>query len=59
MLQIPLPGVPTISVFCTDKNIVVKITRSSSEMVLRTTKHTIIYPSSGPSSEVIVLRPVV
>jgi hypothetical protein len=42
-----------IGVFCTDKNIVVKIMHSSYEMVLRTTKHTMIYPSSGPSLEVI------
>jgi hypothetical protein len=32
---------PTIGVFYTDKNRVVKITCSSSEMVLRTTKHTV------------------
>jgi hypothetical protein len=38
---------------------VVKITRSNSEVVLRTIKHTMIYPGSGSSSEVIVLRPVV
>jgi hypothetical protein len=38
---------------------VVKITCSSSEVVLQTIKHTVIYPSSGPSSEVIALRPVV
>jgi hypothetical protein len=31
---------------------VVKITDSSSEVVLRTTKHTVIYPDLGPSSEV-------
>jgi hypothetical protein len=30
---------------------VVKIARSSSEAVLRTMKHTVIYPSSGPSLE--------
>jgi hypothetical protein len=35
---------------------VVKITCSYSEVVLRTTKHTIIYPSSGPSLEVIALH---
>jgi hypothetical protein len=29
------------------------------EMVLQTTKHTMIYPGSGPSSEVIALRPMV
>jgi hypothetical protein len=38
---------------------VVKITRSSSEMVLRTTEHTTTYPGSGPSLEVIGLRPAV
>jgi hypothetical protein len=36
----PLPRAPTVGVFCTDKNRVVKITCSSSEMVLQTTKHT-------------------
>jgi hypothetical protein len=49
----------SVSVFCTGKNRVVKITRSSSEMVLQTTKHTMIYPDSGPSLEVIALRPMV
>jgi hypothetical protein len=48
-----------VGVFCIDKNRVVKITRSSFEMDLRTTKHIMIYPDSGPSSDVIVLRPVV
>jgi hypothetical protein len=38
---------------------VVKIACSSSKVVLRTTKHTVIYPSSGTSSEVIALRPAV
>jgi hypothetical protein len=38
---------------------VVKIARSSSEVVLRTTKHTVIYHGSSPSSEVIALRPAV
>jgi hypothetical protein len=38
---------------------VVKITCSSSEVVLRTMKHVVIYPSSDPSLEVIVLRPVI
>jgi hypothetical protein len=38
---------------------VVKIARSSSEMVLRTIKHMVIYPGLGPSLEVIVLRPAV
>jgi hypothetical protein len=59
MLQITLPSSPTISVFCTSKNRVVKILCSSSEVVLRTTKHTMIYPGSGPSLEVIALHPVV
>jgi hypothetical protein len=57
MLQIPLPNVPTIGVFCTSKNRVVKIVRSSSEVVLLTIKHTMIYPGSGPSMEVTALRP--
>jgi hypothetical protein len=35
---------------------VVKITRSNSEVVLRTIKHMIIYPGSGPSLEVIALH---
>jgi hypothetical protein len=52
-------GVPTIGVFCTGKNRVVKITCSSSEVVLQTTKHTMIYHGSGPSLEVIALRPTV
>jgi hypothetical protein len=38
---------------------VVKITHSSSEVILRTTKHTVIYPDSGLSLEVIAVRPVV
>jgi hypothetical protein len=38
---------------------VVKITRSSSEMVLRTMKHIVIYPGLGTSLEVIALCPVV
>jgi hypothetical protein len=56
MLQFPLPNTPTVSVFCTGMNRVVKITRSSSKMVLRTTKHTMIYPGSGSSLEVIALH---
>jgi hypothetical protein len=40
-----------VGVVCIDKNRVVKITYSSSEMVLQTIKHTMIYPSSGPSLE--------
>jgi hypothetical protein len=35
---------------------VVKIARSCSEVVLRTTKNTMVYSSSGPSLEVIALR---
>jgi hypothetical protein len=38
---------------------VVKIVRSYSKVVLRTTKRTMVYPGSGPSLEVIALRPVV
>jgi hypothetical protein len=59
MLQILLPGASTVGVFCTDKNMVIKITHSNSEMVLRTIKHTMIYPGSDSSSEVIDLRPAV
>jgi hypothetical protein len=44
-----------VSVFCTGKIQVVKIARFYSEVVLRTTKHTMIYPSSGLSLEVIAL----
>jgi hypothetical protein len=36
-----------------------KIVRSSSEVVLRTTKHTMIYHGLGPSLEVIALHPVI
>jgi hypothetical protein len=56
MLQIPLPRGRTISVFCIDKNTVVKIACSSSEVVLQTTKHIMIYPGSGLSLEVIAPR---
>jgi hypothetical protein len=39
-------GVTNLLVFfCTGKNRMVKIMRSSFEMVLRTTKHTMIYPA--------------
>jgi hypothetical protein len=48
-----------LSVFCTGKNRVVKIAHSSFEMILQTTKHAMIYPSLGPSIEVIVICPVV
>jgi hypothetical protein len=47
-------------VFATPANYgVVKIMHSSSVVVLRTMKHTMIYPSSGPSLEVIALCLVV
>jgi hypothetical protein len=58
MLQIPLPGASTVGVFRIGKNTLVKIMRSSSEVVLRNTNHTVIYPSLGTSLEVIALRPV-
>jgi hypothetical protein len=45
-----------VDVFYIGKNSVVKITRSNSEVVLRTIKHMIIYPGSGPSLEVIALH---
>jgi hypothetical protein len=48
-----------VGVFCTNKNRVVKIACSNCEIVLRTTKHTMIYPDSGPFLEVIALRPTV
>jgi hypothetical protein len=38
---------------------VVKITCSCSEVVLQTKKHSMVYPGSGPSLEVIALRPAV
>jgi hypothetical protein len=44
-------------VFYTGKKKVVKITCSSSDVVLQTTKHTVIYPGPGPSLEVIALHP--
>jgi hypothetical protein len=59
MLEIPFPSVPAVGVFFTGKNKVVKIISSSSEVVLRTTKHTMIYPGLGPSLEVIAICPVV
>jgi hypothetical protein len=46
-----------VSVFCTGKNMLVKIVCSSSEVVLRTTKNTVIYPGLGLSLEGIALRP--
>jgi hypothetical protein len=58
---VPLTGELNMSIglFCSDKKRVVKITRSSSEMVLQTTKHTMIYTGSGPSLEVTALHSVV
>jgi hypothetical protein len=48
-----------VSVFSAPVNYeVVKITHSNSKVVLRTINHTIIYPGSAPSSEVIALHPV-
>jgi hypothetical protein len=38
---------------------VVKITHSCSKIALQTIEHTIIYPGSGPSLEVIALCPAV
>jgi hypothetical protein len=51
--------VRVISVFTPVRYTLVKIAHSSFEVLLRTMKHTVIYPSSGPSSEVIALYPVV
>jgi hypothetical protein len=49
-----------MSVFSAPANYgVVKIVRSSFDVVLQTIKHTMIFPGSGPSSEVIVLHPVI
>jgi hypothetical protein len=45
--------------FALARYMVVKIMCSCSEVVLQTTKHTMVYPGSCPSLEVIVLRPVV
>jgi hypothetical protein len=45
----------SVGVFCTGKSRVFKIAHSSFEVVLRTTKHTVIYPGSCPSLEVIAL----
>jgi hypothetical protein len=45
--------------FAPVRYMVVKIMRSCSEVVLRTTKHTMVYPGSCPSLEVIALRSVV
>jgi hypothetical protein len=38
---------------------VVKIARSSCEVVLQTITHTMIYPGSGPSFDIIALRLVI
>jgi hypothetical protein len=48
-----------VGVFCTSKNRVVKIARSSSEMILWTIEHAMIYPGSSLSLEVIVLHPAI
>jgi hypothetical protein len=45
--------------FASVRYMVVKIARSNSDVVLQTTKHTVIYPGSDPSMEVIALRPAV
>jgi hypothetical protein len=49
----------SVDVFCTGKYRVVKIAPSYSKMVLQVTKHTTVYPGSGPSLEVIALRPMI
>jgi hypothetical protein len=59
VIHIGLVGIGFVGVFFTDKNRVVKIARSSSEMVLRSTEHTMIYPGSGLFLEVIALRPAI
>jgi hypothetical protein len=46
-----------VGVFCTGKDRVVKITRSSNEVVLQTIKHMVIYHGSSLSLEVIALCP--
>jgi hypothetical protein len=45
-----------VDVFCTDKNWAVKITCSSSDVIMRTRKQTVIYPTSVTSLKVIALR---
>jgi hypothetical protein len=47
-----------VSVFCTDKNIMVKIAVFSSDVVLWSTKYMVIYPDLDPSLKIIVLRPM-
>jgi hypothetical protein len=51
--------IKTVSVFRTGKNRMVKIVRSSFEMVLRTIKHTMIFSGSVPYLKVIALHPAV
>jgi hypothetical protein len=58
-LQILLPDAPIVGVFAPVRYRVVKITHSSSKVILLTTKHIVIYPDSGPSSEEIALLPAV
>jgi hypothetical protein len=45
--------------FAPARYMVIKIERSSFEVVLWTTKHMVIYPISGSSLEVIVIRPAI
>jgi hypothetical protein len=45
--------------FAPARYMMLKIMCSSAEVVLRTTKHTVSYPGSEPSLEVIALRPAV
>jgi hypothetical protein len=59
MLQIRLPGAQNVDVSALANYGVVKIARSSSKVVLQTTKHNMMYHSSGPSCEAIALRPVI
>jgi hypothetical protein len=57
---LPQNGEPPLSLFFAPARYkVVKIMHSCSEVVLGTTKHTIVVPSLGPSLEVITLRPAV
>jgi hypothetical protein len=48
-----------VSVFAPVRYMVVKTAHFSSEVVLQTTKHMVIYPGLGSSLEVITLHPVV
>jgi hypothetical protein len=52
-------GIVSADVFYTDKNRVIKIVRFSFEIVLRTTKHKMIYHASGYSLEIIAIRAAV